>query len=221
MSPRRSGHELMESLGHELQHVLEVLGSSARSTAEMYNFFEYGPGVYRVGDRFETRAAVEAGSQLAGSRAGAVAASAVQVFTRSCRLRHRRRQRQWQQAGCRQVAIIAVLGPAAPVLTAGGSEQVECQEVAATMPRIRTDDADIARAIAQAIEWSETFRRLVEAIERTDGVVWIRRGPCNGAFACLLMYLEVSGPHRLDSGRSSTIWRQTHGIVGPGAPARR
>jgi hypothetical protein len=61
VAPRRSGHELMESLGHELQHVLEVLGSSARSTAEMYNFFEYGPGVYRVGDRFETRAAVEAG----------------------------------------------------------------------------------------------------------------------------------------------------------------
>jgi hypothetical protein len=61
VAPRRSGHELMESLGHEFQHVLEVLGSSARSTAEMYNFFEYGPGVYRIGDRFETRDAVEAG----------------------------------------------------------------------------------------------------------------------------------------------------------------
>ena len=100
-----------ESLGHELQHVLEVLGSSARSTAEMYNFFEYGPGVYRVGDRFETVQLWKQDRSWQGSRAGAVAASAVQVFTRLCRLRHRRRQRQWQQAGCRQVAIIAVLGP--------------------------------------------------------------------------------------------------------------
>jgi hypothetical protein len=61
VDPRRSDHELMESIGHELQHAVEVLGSSARSTAEMYNFFEYSSGVYRVGDRFETRAAMEAG----------------------------------------------------------------------------------------------------------------------------------------------------------------
>jgi hypothetical protein len=96
-----------------------------------------------------------------------------------------------------RVAIIAVLSSGAPMLAAGGSERVDCQEVAATMPRIRTDDPDIARAIAQATEWSDTFRRLVEAIERTDGLVWIRRGPCGGTFACLLMYLEVSGPNRL------------------------
>ena len=61
VDPRRSDHKLIESLGHELQHAVEVLGSSARSTAEMYNFFEYSSGVYRVGDRFETHEAVEAG----------------------------------------------------------------------------------------------------------------------------------------------------------------
>ena len=66
------------------------------------------------------------------------------------------------------------------------------------MVRIRTDDPDIARAIAQATEWSDTFRRLVEAIQQTDGMVWILRGRCGrGTYACLLTYLEVSGPNRL------------------------
>jgi hypothetical protein len=135
----------MVSIGHELQHAVEVLESSARSTAELYNFFEYSPGVYRVGDRFETREAIEAG--LAVGREVAQA----------------RRPK----------------GPATPTV------------------RIRTDDPDIAQAIARATEWSDTFRHLVEAIERTDGVVWIRRGRCAGTSACLLVYLEISGPNRL------------------------
>jgi hypothetical protein len=94
-------------------------------------------------------------------------------------------------------AIIAVLGCGAPMLVAGGLERVDCQKLAATIPRIRTDDPDIARAIAHARKWSGTFRGLVETIERTDGVVWVVRGRCDGAQACLLMYLEVAGPHRL------------------------
>jgi hypothetical protein len=65
VDPRRADDELIESLGHELQHAVEVLGSSARSTAEMYNFFEYASGMYRVGDRFESREAVAAGFAVA------------------------------------------------------------------------------------------------------------------------------------------------------------
>jgi predicted Zn-dependent protease len=137
VAPRRSGDELMASIGHELQHAVEVLGSSARSTAEMFNFFEYTPGVYRIGGRFETREAVEAGFAV-------------------------------------------------------GREVTRSRQ-----PRIRTDDPDIARVIAHAREWSGTFRGLVETIERTDGVVWVVRGRCDGAQACLLMYLEVAGPYRL------------------------
>jgi hypothetical protein len=74
---------------------------------------------------------------------------------------------------------------------------VDGQGANTTPSRIRTEDPDIAQAIAQANEWSKTFRSLVEAIERTDGVVWIVRGRCDGASACLLVYLEVSGPNRL------------------------
>ena len=73
----------------------------------------------------------------------------------------------------------------------------DSQRADATTSRVRTEDPDIAQAIAQAMEWSDTFRRLVEAIGRTDGVVWIRQGRCPATFACLLTYLEVAGPHRL------------------------
>ena len=65
----------MESIGHELQHAIEVFGSAARSTPEMYNFFEYSPGVYRVGGRFETNEALEAGFAIAGEVSRARAAT--------------------------------------------------------------------------------------------------------------------------------------------------
>ena len=68
---------------------------------------------------------------------------------------------------------------------------------AMTVVRLKTDDPEIARAIALAIEWSDTFRRQVETIERTDGMVWIVRGRCHAMPACLLIYLEVSGPNRM------------------------
>ena len=72
-------------------------------------------------------------------------------------------------------------------LAADESGSVDCQGASTTMPRIRTADPDIARAIAQATEWAQTFRRLVEAIEKTDGIVWVSRGRCgSGASACLM-----------------------------------
>jgi hypothetical protein len=95
-------------------------------------------------------------------------------------------------------ALLVTFFAAAPCrLAAIESGAVDGQGANTTASRIRTADADIVQAVAQAIEWSKTFRRLVEAIERTDGVVWIVRGPCDGASACLLVYLEVSGPNRL------------------------
>jgi len=64
-------------------------------------------------------------------------------------------------------------------------------------PRIRTTDPGIDRAIAEAAQFSGTFRRLVGAIEKTDGLVWVSRGRCRGAAACLLLDVVVSGPYRL------------------------
>lgn len=92
--------------------------------------------------------------------------------------------------------IVVIVGMGTLALASGGSEPDDPRP-AMTVVRIKTEDPEIARAIAQAIEWSDTFRRLVETIERTDGMVWIVRGRCHAMSACLLIYLEVSGPNRM------------------------
>jgi hypothetical protein len=48
-------------LGHELQHAVELLGSSARTSAQVYYFFQRHRDVYRIGGRFETAEALRAG----------------------------------------------------------------------------------------------------------------------------------------------------------------
>jgi hypothetical protein len=43
-----------------------------------------------------------------------------------------------------------------------------------------------------------TFRRLVERIDATDGLVYVDQGRCgHGVRACLLLAMVVAGPHRV------------------------
>jgi hypothetical protein len=56
----------------------------------------------------------------------------------------------------------------------------------------------ILTAIAQGVEWSPTFLRLIEAIDASDGLVYVLEGECGlGVRACLHMSIELSGPNRL------------------------
>jgi len=64
-------------------------------------------------------------------------------------------------------------------------------------PRVRSEDPVIAGAIATGLDQSAVFRRLVETIDASDGLVYIRKGTCNGVYACLLMSVTISGPNRL------------------------
>jgi hypothetical protein len=69
---------------------------------------------------------------------------------------------------------------------------------ARTIPRVRSDNPRLAAAIAQGAERSTTFRRLIEAIDATDGLVYVMEGRCGqGVRACLHMSLELSGKNRL------------------------
>lgn len=62
-SHKRDG-ELMTSIGHELQHTVEVIGdSSVRTTAQMYFFYDR-EGTHGVGGQHETRAAMDAGNAV-------------------------------------------------------------------------------------------------------------------------------------------------------------
>lgn len=94
-------------------------------------------------------------------------------------------------------AVMVVIVGMGPVALATGGSEPDDPGPPMTVVRIKTEDPEIKQAIAQAIEWSDTFRRLVETIEGTDGMVWILRGRCHAMSACLLIYLEVSGPNRM------------------------
>ena len=49
-----------------------------------------------------------------------------------------------------------------------------------------------------ARERSATFRRLIESIETTDGLIYIIEGQCpRGVGACLHLSVEIAGPRRL------------------------
>jgi hypothetical protein len=73
---------------------------------------------------------------------------------------------------------------------------------AATEPstmRVRSNgDPAVTRLLHDAVERSPTFRRLVETINRTDGLIYIEPGTCGPGFhACLLMSVTVAGPNRV------------------------
>jgi len=65
VDPRRKGHDLMVSIGHELKHVLELLNEpSAVNHSTAHSFYErMAP---KRGASFETRAAVEIGLKIDG-----------------------------------------------------------------------------------------------------------------------------------------------------------
>ena len=71
-------------------------------------------------------------------------------------------------------------------------------QASATIPRVRSEDAHLRTAIAEGQTRSATFRRLIEAIEATDGLVYVAEGTCGqGLRACLHMSVESAGPYRL------------------------
>ena len=66
------------------------------------------------------------------------------------------------------------------------------------IPRVRSENQMLSAAIARGAEQSTTFRRLIEAIDATDGLVYVLEGRCGqGVRACLHMSVELSGQYRL------------------------
>jgi hypothetical protein len=66
------------------------------------------------------------------------------------------------------------------------------------IPRVRSENPLLSAAIVQGAKRSTTFRRLIEAIDATDGLVYVLEGRCGqGVRACLHMSVELSGKNRL------------------------
>ena len=66
------------------------------------------------------------------------------------------------------------------------------------IPRVRSEDPAIAGLIAAASAASRTFRGLADAINDTNGIVYVESGKCgHGVRACLTHSIQVAGPHRI------------------------
>lgn len=98
------------------------------------------------------------------------------------------------------VAVVAAVSLVAdPIYAIQGQEPSNADRpVAPTAPRVRTEDPALSMLILWATRRSPTFRRLVEAIQATDGVVYVQRGRCSHHVrACLPLWMTVAGPNRI------------------------
>ena len=65
------------------------------------------------------------------------------------------------------------------------------------MQRVRSENRMIAQIIADTPAASVTFRGLVEAINGTNGIVYVESGQCgHGVQSCLTHNIRVVGPNR-------------------------
>lgn len=69
---------------------------------------------------------------------------------------------------------------------------------APVMARLRSSNAAVAAVIRAATEQSATFRGLADAINGSDGIVYVEAGTCgHGVRACLALSVTKAGPNRL------------------------
>src|SRR5262249_29511505 len=95
-------------------------------------------------------------------------------------------------------ALCFCLGVYAVVTTVNGVGQVDVSAGDPPIPRVRSDNPGIARLIKQGTERSPTFKGLIDAIDRTDGLVYVEEGMCrHGVLACLWLSVKIAGPNRL------------------------
>jgi hypothetical protein len=82
--------------------------------------------------------------------------------------------------------------------TRGAHTRLVCANESPTT-RVRSNgDPAMTTLLHEAFERSLTFRRLVDTINGTDGLVYIEPGTCGPGFrACLLMSVTIAGPNRV------------------------
>lgn len=111
-------------------------------------------------------------------------------------------------------AIAATLLAVAHPAVAAESATVEGPAVAS---RVRTTGAALHMLIHEAIEQSQTFRRLVQTIETSDGIVYVEEGECRHRRRACLVAVTKAGPNRLLWVKVDTRdpdWHVRAGLVG-------
>ena len=63
--------------------------------------------------------------------------------------------------------------------------------------RVRAEDPSLAALIAETAGRSTTFRQMIEALDASDGLVYVVRGRCGHGVRACLDFLVVAGSKRL------------------------
>ena len=64
--------------------------------------------------------------------------------------------------------------------------------------RVRAQDLDLSALIRQATDRSPTFRGIVDAVQASDGIVYIQRDRCRHYVrSCLVLWMGFAGPYRV------------------------
>jgi hypothetical protein len=100
-------------------------------------------------------------------------------------------------ASTRRRLVLRIRTALVTVLSVVAVESVAAQDVPA-LQRIRSENPRITEAIADGTARSVTFRRLVDIIDASDGLVYVMDGDCgHGVNACVLLSITIAGPFRV------------------------
>jgi hypothetical protein len=81
---------------------------------------------------------------------------------------------------------------------AQGSPADSADGTATRLVRVRSEYPEIADTIRRASDESATFRRLMAAIDRTDGLIYVDKARCgHGVHSCLVLSVQAAGPFRI------------------------
>lgn len=86
----------------------------------------------------------------------------------------------------------------AATICASASSTMAADDRAPHLARVRSENSYISDLVREATTRSTTFRHLVDAIDATDGLVYIEQGKCGHSVrACLLISVNIAGPYRI------------------------
>jgi hypothetical protein len=102
----------------------------------------------------------------------------------------------------RWTAVVWSMGVASALVVHGAAF---ADQDAARIPRVRSVVPTINAAITRGNERSPTFRRLIETIGNSDGIVYVQEGHCGISIrSCLQHWVGVAGSNRFLRIRVST-----------------
>lgn len=101
-------------------------------------------------------------------------------------------------APSRRIRVCAIRAVLMIAIAAVATRTTTANPVNPASPQVRSTNAVIRALMTEAAGHSRTFRRLLETIEGTDGIVYVESGVCgHGVRACLAMSVTPAGGYRI------------------------